>query len=104
MSKFTLDSTPEHYIQGADTNHFLSLCEECDVHYVLSKSFGEVQEWYFQGRISADLWEAYAHAWATAVDHGEWADHWRAVPESATARRLANTIRVIYDRIRTGES
>lgn len=53
-----------HYAPGAMTNHFLGLCDECDLHYVSKRTYEEVSDWYLYGRISADMWEAYDQVWA----------------------------------------
>lgn len=53
-----------HYIPDATTNHFIGLCDECDLHYVSRRTYEEVNNWYHCGRISADMWEAYDQVWA----------------------------------------
>ncbi len=95
MAKFTLDDTAPHYAEGSDTNHFLGLCEECDVHYISSRTAGEAEDWYRQGMISQDLFEAYMHGWATSAVHGAWADPWREVPENPRVLKLVALLRKV---------
>lgn len=69
---------PGHYQPGADTNHFLGLCDECDMHYLVWMSLEDVQDWGpfsgtpgKAGAIRQALYEAYTHVWATsAVRYG----------------------------------
>ena len=65
---------PGHYRPGADTNHFLGLCDECDVHYLARMNLEEVRDWGpFSGTlgkagvIRQALYEAYCHVWATSA-------------------------------------
>lgn len=70
------DYAPGHYRPGADTNHFLGRCDECDAHYLLGKTLGAVENWYHRGMISQDQYEAYCHVWATSAyrlgDYRSW--------------------------------
>lgn len=65
---------PGHYRPGADTNHFLGLCDECDVHRLARMGLEEVQDWGpfsgtpgKAGAIRQALYEAYCHVWATSA-------------------------------------
>lgn len=65
---------PGHYQPGADTNHFLGLCDECDVHHLARMSLEEVQDWGpfsgtpgKAGTIRQALYEAYCHVWAVST-------------------------------------
>lgn len=65
---------PGHYRPGADTNHFLGLCDECDVHRLARMNPEEVQDWGpfsgtpgKAGAIRQALYEAYCHVWATSA-------------------------------------
>jgi hypothetical protein len=97
MTRFTLDSTPEHYSPGADTNHFLGLCEECDAWYLSVKPLDEAEEYYRQGMISQDEWEAFAHVWSTAAFHYSDFSRYQAAPESPAALRVTARLRGILE-------
>lgn len=74
------DREPGHYQPGADSNHFLGRCLECDAHYILARPLDEVESWYHQGMISQSQWEAFTHVWATsAFRYGSY-DAWERPP------------------------
>jgi len=65
---------PGHYRPGADTNHFLGHCDECDARYLARMSLEEVQDWGpfsgtpgKAGTVRQALYEAYCHVWATSA-------------------------------------
>ncbi|UBU09992.1 hypothetical protein [Nonomuraea gerenzanensis] len=58
---------PGHHRPGADTNHFLGRCAECDSHYMASMNLGKVQDWYETGHFDQTKYEAYRHLWATSA-------------------------------------
>lgn len=64
---------PGHYRPGADTNHFLGLCDECDARYLVRMSLAEVQDWGpfgshgKAGAVRQALYEAYVYVWATSA-------------------------------------
>jgi len=59
-------ATPGHYVPGADTNHFLGRCDECDAHYMKTMSLDTVEMHYRSGVFGQDAFEAYMHVWATS--------------------------------------
>lgn len=56
-----------HFKPGADTNHFLGRCAECDAHYMARMNLDQVQKWYETGHFSQAKYEAYRHLWATSA-------------------------------------
>lgn len=46
-----------------DRSHFLGRCDECDARYVAHMSKDEVLNWYNQGVIGQDLYEAFDDVW-----------------------------------------
>lgn len=61
----SLDVSPEpHFRRGADANHYMGLCDECDAHYLAGATLGTVEEWHRTGQISQPKYEAYLHLWA----------------------------------------
>jgi hypothetical protein len=82
-----------HYRRGADTNHILGLCEECDAHYLARATLSQVEDWYRRGLIWPDQFEAYGHVWATSAPRFGDYSAWAAAPTSATVARHAELIR-----------
>lgn len=75
-----------HYLPGADTNHFLGRCEECDAHYLANATLAQVEEWHRLGWISPDQFEAFRHVWTTsAARFGNYAA-WMILPTGEVAR------------------
>jgi hypothetical protein len=67
---------PGHYRPEAESNHFLGWCEQCDAHYMVGMTLGQVENWYRQGALSQDEYEAYMYVWVTSAprlcDYGDW--------------------------------
>jgi hypothetical protein len=99
-----------HYRPGADTNHFLGLCDECDARYLVRMTLAEVESWSEvkgergkAGAVRQALFEAYMHVWATgAVRFSSLADGWRAEPVDAEVNELVAEIRTAAREIREG--
>src|SRR5258708_35964732 len=87
-----MTTTTTHYQQGAPTNHFLGLCDECDAHYLARMTLNEVDNWYRQGVIGQDTFEGYCHGWATSCVRGESFDGWLEPPVTQRARDIAAAI------------
>ncbi|HEU4754407.1 MAG TPA: hypothetical protein VFU47_14965 [Armatimonadota bacterium] len=64
---------PGHYRPGADTNHFLGLCDECDARYLAGMTLAQVESWGPNGErgkagaVRQAMFEAYMHVWATGA-------------------------------------
>src|SRR5512138_103989 len=64
---------PGHYRPGADTNHFLGLCDECDVHHLARMTLAQVESWGPNGErgkagaVRQAMFEAYMYVWATGA-------------------------------------
>lgn len=84
-----------HYVPGADTNHFLGRCEECDAHYLSGRTLEEVERWYWQGMISQDQWEAYGYVWATSAWRSDHWDSWKVPPVIPAVVRIAEIMQGI---------
>lgn len=63
----TILDEPGHYRPGADTNHFLGRCAECDAHNMAQMNLDRVQGWYETGHFDQVKYEAYRHLWATSA-------------------------------------
>jgi hypothetical protein len=81
-----------HYMKGATTNHLIGNCDECDAHYVASRTFDEVDNWYRQGVIGQDVFEGYAWAWATSAFRYA-PTSWEHTPDDPRVRAIGETIR-----------
>lgn len=91
---------PGHYVPGADINHFLGLCDECDARYLTRMTLAEVESWGPNGErgkagaVRQAMFEAYMHVWATgAVRFSSLADGWRAEPLDTEVNELVAEIR-----------
>lgn len=68
-----LIGTPGHYRPGADTNHFLGLCDECDARYLAGMTLAQVESWGPNGErgkagaVRQAMFEAFMHVWATGA-------------------------------------
>lgn len=69
-----LIGAPGHYRPGADTNHFLGRCDECDARYLVRMTLAEVESWSEvkgergkAGAVRQAMFEAYMHVWATGA-------------------------------------
>lgn len=90
-----------HYRPGADTNHFLGLCDECDARYLVGMTLEQAESWSEvkgergkAGAIRQAVFEAYMHVWATgAVRFSSLADGWRAEPVDPEVNELVAEIR-----------
>jgi hypothetical protein len=83
-----------HYKSGADTNHFLGLCRECDGHYLAAMTLGEVERWYRYGKVDQVAFEAYMHVWSTgAARYGSTAHGWTDEPTDPEVIDLVAAIR-----------
>jgi hypothetical protein len=86
---------PGHYRPGADSNHFLGHCDECDAHYLLNMTLEQVENWYHQGVIGQAMYEAYCHIWATsAFRYGRY-ESWERPPACEDAQALVELFRSI---------
>lgn len=65
----TILGPPGHFRPGADTNHFMGRCAECDAHYMAGMNLDRVQGWYETGHFNQVKYEAYRHLWATSAYH-----------------------------------
>ncbi len=87
---------PGHYSPGADTNHFLGRCEECDVHYMSHMSLEKAENWYRQGVLSQDQMEAFLYVWATsAYRYGTYPLSWSQAPENPDVLRLVTLMQAL---------
>lgn len=83
---------PGHWKPGADTNHFLGLCDECDAHYLTTVSADGADDWYRQGILGQDMFEAFMHAWVTSAYRYGY-DGWKSPPTDPTVIELVELIR-----------
>lgn len=95
-----LIGTPGHYRPGADTNHFMGRCDECDARYLTRMTLAEVESWGPNGErgkagtFRQEVFEAFMHVWATgAVRFSSLADGWRAEPLDPEVNELVAEIR-----------
>jgi esterase/lipase superfamily enzyme len=77
----TADMAAGHYVPGADTNHFIGLCRECDAHYMLGASRATIEDWYHLGMISQSQFEAFMHVWATGAYRYGSTEDWEKPPD-----------------------
>ena len=75
------------YRPGADTNHFLGCCDECDAHYLAKATLGQVDSWFRQGQITPDQLEAFRHVWASSAPRFGDYSTWTAAPVAEVARQ-----------------
>jgi hypothetical protein len=78
-----------HYRPGADTNHFLGCCEECDAQYLAVATLGQVESWFRHGQITPDQFEAFRHVWASSAPRFGDYSAWIATPVAEVARHAA---------------
>jgi hypothetical protein len=92
------DLSPGHYKQGADTNHFLGRCEECDAHYLIAMTQEQAERWYRQGVISQDEWEAFMYLWAVSSGRSSAWDSWKEPPQIPAVVRIVALMQDIIRR------
>lgn len=100
----TILSEPGHFTPGADTNHFLGLCGECDSHYMASMSLDRMQSWYHTGHFDQVKYEAYMHLWATSAFHyGSNGVGWHDAPVDPDVTAFCDLLKKAMADLRGGE-
>jgi hypothetical protein len=91
---------PGHYVPGADTNHFLGLCDECDARYLVRMTLAQVESWGpfgeagKAGAVRQAMYEAFMHVWATGAPRfSSLGDGWTAEPTDPEVIALVAEIR-----------
>jgi hypothetical protein len=85
-----------HWREGANTNHFFGLCEECDAHAVQGMSLDDVERRFRSGHLSQDKLDGYRWAWMTSsFKFGTFPDSWSVAPASVPALNFGELVKAI---------
>jgi hypothetical protein len=86
---------PGHVRTGVSL-HFLGRCHDCDVQYMAFMTLDQADNWYRQGVLDQDEYEAYCHVWATSVYRYSSTGSWRKSPVIPEVVRLVAILRGVH--------
>jgi hypothetical protein len=84
---------PGHVRTGGRA-HFLGNCHDCDARYMAGMTLAQAENWYRQGVLDQQEYEAYCHGWATsAYRYGHVSPSWTAEPADPEVIRIVAVMR-----------
>lgn len=77
-------------------NHFFhARCVDCTARYLSTMSLDEVDNYFTQGIVNRDAYDAYKHVWSLSATRSEAYDHYKRIPETEQAREYAEVLKDI---------